>query len=500
MLSKILPLCIYGLVFVMSALGAEAATRPNIVFVLLDDLDLRTASDAAIMPHVHQRLTVEGATFTRAYTEYALCSPSRATMLTGLYAHNSGVRRNATPFGGFETFHANRLHDRSVNKFLQAAGYRTALVGKFINGYPRTAPFNFVPPGWDYWAVSPNPLRFNYQINENGRLIRFGSAPTDYDTDVYTAKARGFIDAAADARQPFALYLWYGSIHAPVQGAPRHVNLFNTATVPRTPSFNEADVSDKPPFLRTASMTPAQIQSMDEAYRQRLRALQSVDEGVEAIYQLLRQRGLLGNTYLVFTSDNGFHLGEHRHRVTKGFAFEESIHVPLLVRGPGVPAGRRIDRLIGNADLAPTFARWGGLTAPVEFDGRSFASLLAAANPAGVPWRESLPLSKQPETKAPVTTPFPYIVDPALKAGYRCIDTSGRSFTQMQGVRTARYVLTHYFSGDMELYDTAADPFELNNRICSGPAAVRATLRTRAAQLAACRGATCRRIEDMAAP
>lgn len=479
--------------------AAQSASKPSILFILVDDLDYRTATNPTFMRHTHRRLVSGGTNLTRTYTQYALCSPSRATMLTGRYAQNTGVRRNAAPFGGFEAFHANGMHRHSVNVWLRPAGYRTGLIGKFINNYPKTASGNYVPPNWDYWAVSPYPLPFDYRVNENGVFKSYGSAPSDYSTDVFSRKAQQFITAAADAGQPFLLYLWLPAIHSPVVPAPRHAGLFAGVTIPRVPNFNEPDISDKPPFLRFPSISSSTIAALDENYRARLRSLQAVDEAVEALHRLLEARGLLGRTYTVLAGDNGFHMGEHRMRQTKGFAYEESVHIPLFVRGPGVPAGRRVGRLVGNADLAPTFARWAGVAPPAEVDGRSFAALLTAADPAVVPWRRSLPLSKLPETKTPATS-WANVLNPALRSGYRCIATSGKSIPEMRGVRTDRFTFTHYTTGDMELYDRTADPYQLDNPICSAAAATRDALRVRAAELSTCRGTTCRSTEDKPVP
>lgn len=475
---------------------AAAAAKPNILFVVVDDLD---TGIARLMPRVQQRLGAEGTAFERAYTQYGLCSPSRATMLTGRYSQNTGVRRNLPSVGGFEGFVQAGNQDRSVNVWLKSAGYRTGMIGKFINSYPKGLGGNQVPPGWDTWAVAAWSKPYDYRVNENGRWVAYGHAPQDYDTDVYRQKALTFIDGALTQGQPFALFLWFGQVHSPTAGAPRHQNLFRDAVVPRTPAFNETDMSDKPAFLQPTPLTPAGIQALDAGYRERLRSAQAIDEAVEAIYASLKRRGALDSTYLVFTSDNGFHMGEHRFGTTKGFAFEDSIRVPLLVRGPGVPAGRRIAQLVGNADYAPTFAQWAGVAPPVQVDGRSFAGLLAAADPARVPWRHALPLSKLPEAPTPEHAPYPDRLNPAVKTGYGCV-SGGRTMTEMRGVRTDRYTFTHWASGDVELYDGATDPFQLKNAVCGAKPALRAKMRDLAAALSTCQGAACRRLEDTPIP
>ena len=486
-------------VLLLALFAPARAAQPNIIFILVDDLDSRTAANTSFLPRVHQRLVAQGATLSRAYTQFALCSPSRATMLTGRYSQNTGVRRNAPPFGGFQTFYANGMPNLSANVWLKQAGYRTGFVGKFINDYPKTAPDNYVPPGWDYWAVTDQINFYGYRLNENGVWRQYGFAPQDYATDVQSQKAQQFIAGAADSSEPFLLFLWFSAIHSPVESAPRHAQLFPTATVPRVPSFNEADVSDKPPFLRPALLSPATITALDANYRLRLRALQAVDEAVGSILDLLTRRAILGNTYIVFAGDNGFHMGEHRWRQTKNFAYEDSISIPLFIRGPGVPAGRKIARLVGNADLAPTFATWAGVAPPAGVDGRSFAPLLTAADPAAVPWRRSLPLSRLPEGKTPTTT-WNDVLNPALTTGYQCIATTGTSIPEFRGVRSERFTFAHYATGDMELYDSGKDFYQLTNRICLATALNRDTLRTRAAQLSTCRGAWCRQLEDFPVP
>jgi arylsulfatase A-like enzyme len=475
-----------------AAVASESVRRPNIVFMLVDDLDYRSMRH---MPRVRQRLGREGVTFTRAYTQYALCGPSRATLLTGRYAQNTGVRKN---LDSYRIFHGRGLEHDTVAVWLQRAGYRTALIGKYINAYPTGAARNHVPPGWDRWAAVNTSNQYDYAVNEDGRWVRYGSRPADYATDVQVGKARGFVrDSLAEGR-PFALFLWFSAVHAPLQPALRHAGLFPDAGVPRLPSYDEADKSDKPPFLRLPPLPGDMAASLDGSYRDRRRMLQAVDEGVASLHALLRSKGALQNTYIVFTSDNGFQLGEHGLKREKATAYEEAIHVPLLVRGPNVPAGRRIGRLIGNADLAPTFAEWAGIEPPAHVDGRSFARLLRA--PEATAWRDAVPLSRLPEGQAPAES----WRETALqlgKEGYGCIRSrSGGGIPEFRGVRTTRYTFTQYPSGDMELYDNIADPYQLENIVCSAPARLRHALSRLAARLSDCAGRACRRLDAAEVP
>ena len=362
---------------------------PNILFVLTDDLD---AAELAYMPNVKSLLADQGVSFANYFVNVSLCCPSRTTTLRGQYAHNSGVRTNGGGNGGFERAYKTGIEQSTAATWLQAAGYRTAMYGKYLNGYPRTAPANYVPPGWTDWAssVAGNAYaEYNYTLNENGQSARYGSSASDYGTDVYARKAAAFMRRAATDKAPFFIYLAVYAPHGPATPAPRHASLFPGARAPRTPSFNEADVSDKPAYIRNRPvLRPRAIATIDSLYRKRLQSLQAVDEAIAHLVDTLQATGQLDNTFIVFTSDNGFHLGQHRLATGKQTAYEEDIHVPLIVRGPGVPAGRTVEHFAGNVDLAPTFADVGGAAVPTFVDGRSLVPLLRGVLPAPAAWRQ----------------------------------------------------------------------------------------------------------------
>ena len=255
-----------------------------------------------------------------------------------------------------------------------------------------------MPPGWDDWAASlGNALQseFDYQLNENGTLVSYGSTTADYGTDVLARKSVDFIRQTAATGQPFFLWLSLGAPHNPRVPAPRDVGMFVGAKAPRTPAFNEPDVSDKPSFLRPARLSAAKVEALDLTYADGLRSMVAVDEAVRAVHGALTQTGLLTKTYIIFTSDNGDLFGQHRLYDAKQLAYEESIRVPLLIRGPGVRTGY-VDRshLVVNADLAPTILRLAGLAAPSGADGRSFRPLLIKDVPLDKPWRQALPLER----------------------------------------------------------------------------------------------------------
>lgn len=479
--------------------AAAAATRPNIVLVLADDLDARSTS---LMPTV-QDLARRGATFTNAFSVTPMCAPARASLLTGKYPQNTTVRSNRTPSGGYPNFLASGQEADTWAVWLRRAGYRTALVGKYMNEFPGPASPLRIPAGWSRWVSAMNDgdmhAKYEYVLNEDGVTVAYGNAVADYSIDVYAGKARAFVREAADAGEPFALFLSVPSPHVKEVPAPRHSQLFPSLRAPRLASFPETDVGDKPPFLRYAPLDAAAVQTIDERYRKRARMLQSVDEALGSIRALLAERGLLERTYLVFTSDQGWHQGEHNEVPGKGRAYDEDLRVPLVVAGPGVPAGRRVDRLVGSADLAPTFAAWAGIAPGPAVDGRSFARLLAAPDPAQVPWRKRLPFMRAIEgTQAARTWPVFGRVEGSPE-GYTCLEglpPSGTRWPEFRGVRTERYSYTEYVTGDRELYDMSYDPRQLVNRICRAPAALLDRLNAVAVALSTCDRWACRRAED----
>src|SRR6185295_6488695 len=244
------------------------------------------------------------------------------------------------------------------------AGYRTALIGKYLNEYPDSDAPSYVPPGWDEWVVPAGGApytQFDYTLNLNGSLVEHAGTPADYLGDVLSRQARNFVTKASADGVPFFLYLTPYSPHKPCTAAPRHAGLFSKVKAPRTPSFNEADVSDKPEGIREkALLTKGDIALLDSLYRRRLQSLQSVDEAVAALITTLEKAGQLDNTFIIFTSDNGFHIGQHRLLGSKYTPYEEDIRIPLIVRGPGVPAGAKAKALVENVDLAPTIAQLAG--------------------------------------------------------------------------------------------------------------------------------------------
>jgi N-acetylglucosamine-6-sulfatase len=467
---RLLLCCLLALSLIATA-PAAASARPNIVVIETDD---QTVADLASMPQTRALIADHGVTFDSSFVSLSQCCPSRATFLTGRYAHNHRVLTTQPPFGGFPAFDPSE----SLAVWLQRAGYATALVGKYLNGYGRSDPY-VVPPGWTEWhgLLGPSTYRFfDFTLNNDGALRSYSG---QYQTDVLTDIAEAVIRRRATAKQPFFLWTTYVAPHAgmprdlldPQAGvstvpSPFYRDAFIGAPLPRPPAFNEADVSDKPLAIqRRPALGPHRTAVLQDAWQRRRESLQSVDDGVVRLVRALRVSGELRNTLLIFTSDNGFMTGEHRVAFGKVLPYEPSIRVPLLVRGPSIPAGAHRPQLVWNGDLAPTILDVAGARAAWEPDGES---LLPYARDPQRASRRDLLLEGPPAGN--------------LSSAFR--------FT---GLRTRAQLYVEWATGERELYDLRRDPDELDN-LAGTPAAaaLQAALARRLAQLRDCAGAQCR--------
>lgn len=459
---------------------------PNVIIILTDDMD------NALMPYMLKTIELigeQGATFDNYFVTTPICCPSRASMLRGQYAHNTDILENSP---GFARFFKLQEEENTLNVWLQTEGYRTALFGKYLNNYPVNAGRNYVPPGWTDWAAfiannDDGDFFYNYTMNENGTLVQYGDAPEDYSTDVILDKSLTFIENSVKADSPFFLFVSVYAPHGPSTPAPRHEGLYNNLTYPKSPSFNEKDVSDKPMLIQSLTQTGDEFDAgdADNAFRGRVRSLQSVDELVEDLIHTLEENGELDNTYIFFVSDNGFRLGEHSLPSGKGTPYEEDIRVPLMVRGPGIAPGTKISYMTANIDLAPTIAEIAGVKAPDFVDGRSFLPFLHGGE---VPWRDGLLIE------------FGYIDEEAIAEALAdpetdnlLVDVAGGAF---QGIRGGDFVYVEYANGEIEFYDLAADPNQLENLAGILSTATLDVLHAKLDALVICQASECRNLEE----
>jgi len=447
---------------------AAAPHRPNIVLITTDD---QRTDDLRWMPRTRALLGRRGVTFPRMLSPHPVCCPARAEILTGQYGQNNGVLSNGGRWGGYKRLDV----DHTLATWLSAAGYRTAFAGKHLNLYRARAGRD---PGWTRF----NPLLGAIYRYTSFTALNDGHRQTGrYLTDYLSHKTSRYVRRFAPADKPFFIWTSYVAPHssrhpcgrggtkrcsAPPIPARRHRLLHPHAVPPsfRSPAFNERNVSDKHPELRDNPRLPrSRVRRLHLA---RIRSLASVDEAVAALIRTLRRTGELSNTVVLFTSDNGYQMGEHR-LLTKNQPFESSLHVPLLVRGPGIPHGDVSRQPVTMVDLAPTILELARAEADLVVDGQSLVPLLRAPRTA----------RHQGDTQLIQAGPRP-------RRGPRWF---------FRGVRTARYTYAHYDgNGFRELYDRRRDPAQLRN-VARSPAyrAVVAELERRTRRLKTCTGQDC---------
>lgn len=481
--------------------------RPNVVLILTDDLDMSLVD---YMPNVTRLIRDQGAEMTSFYVEQSSCCPSRASILSGLYAHNHGVIGNAWPEGGYERWRETE-QDNALPVWLEAAGYRNAMLGKYFNEYPyppgsrpsdaeKAQLRSFVPPGWQSWA---SPVQGNAYAQEHYKLNVDGQVDDvfrdDYldswlgDRALSLVKGADGFDFAGGGQ-----FLYYASYspHTPYAYPGRLKNAFADAKYPRTPDFNEADVSDKFGLTRTRRpLTKAEIATIDETFRKRIRSVQVLDENVARLVQALDEQGALDNTYLIFTSDNGYIMGNHRREIGKYNQFQGTVRVPFYVRGPGIAPGSTFDDVAGNIDIAPTIAEITGATAPADVDGVSLLSRLQGGPE----------LTRRYMLLGRALTPTNTTAANGLEEAPETFVEDDRSsrLNDFTGVTNGRYKLIRYTHLPREeLYDLKKDPYELDNLLANGQASYRSmspagqeaveTLRAALDRLVDCSGVTCR--------
>ncbi|WP_148077119.1 sulfatase family protein [Nocardioides aurantiacus] len=499
--------------------ASAPARRPNVMVIETDDMRV---DDLRFMPRTRRLVGDRGLSFENSFAPNPLCCPSRASFLTGRYSHHHRVLTHEQPFG-FAAFDDRR----TLATALQGAGYRTALLGKYLNGYGQQrlrrpaakagqSSLRYVPPGWSHWAAGSDHLwaageqlrggtydYFSLVQNIDGRIV---GSPGRYSTDVLGAQTRALTDRWRTGKPWF---VWWNPV-APHHGTPREpddpapslrdddtlVNWLTPARpewvkgrfdrrithgsgVPRAGS-PEAVVGDKPRYLRRLpELNRVEQRALTRLTRQRAESLYALDVQVGRTLQRLRRTGQLARTVVVFTSDNGFYLGEHRKRQGKVNAHEPSLRVPLLVAGPGVPRGKRFDPAT-TVDLGPTIASWAGTRLPGA-DGTDLRPTITGGDRG---WTR------------PVVTEgvMPETAYTDVRRRWRGESAAVRaSALNTRGLRLGRWKLTRYATGEAELYDLATDPLELTN-LARDPAHA-AVLRDLVAlhrQYLDCAGAACR--------
>jgi len=483
--------------------AAAAAGRPNIVFILTDDLSWNLMN-RRFAPHI-VALEKRGETFDHYFVADSLCCPSRSSIFTGLFPHDTKVIANLAPEGGFQKFQSEHLDTRTYPVAMRPRGYETAMLGKYLNGYGKptmTAATAPVPPGWTDWHVaSDGYTEFNYSQNDDGAISQYGGptggcgvtgTPDNYGVDVISREARSIINRAG--RRPFVIEAATFAPHSPYIPAPRNACDFPGLTEPRDPSFNATSVNP-PEWLRRLQdrgpLSSDVIAGLDTGYRMRAQSVEAVDKLVADVEATLARRHLLDNTYIVFSSDNGYHMGQHRQTHGKQTAFDTDIRVPLIVAGPGVPHGRVVHQVAQNVDLYPTFVQLAGAKPHRPVDGHSLVPLLHPGKRA-VAWRTAALVEHHFQARNKN--------DPDSEGGaggkspttYEAIRISTPHLPHFRGRVEAVYVEYADAAHEIEYYDIRRDPYELDNVAHTLTPAQKAELHATLARLEHCHtGSSC---------
>ena len=513
--------------------------RPSFVVIQTDDQTLEGLYAAlhpggleiAAMPYTLALIAGRGVTLSRYYIPYPLCCPSRVSLLTGRYAHSHNVRGNVQPNGGYFGFSYRGAANHNLPVWLQQVGYRTIHLGKFLNGYG-DSPYDdgtAVPPGWNAWHTTlkadTNHYFYGYQLNNDGVINgpygdsgswetrEYGQRddygcpeqpinelPCNYETDVLTSIAVTEMEATPPGK-PFYLQLDYTAPHgdfrrpAGPEPAPRHYDTFKGVSLPhkRTDGVNEGNVFDKPRFIREAPfLSPTDLRTYRIYYEKQLESLRSIDEGVKQLVDTLGRMHRLRNTYIIFTSDNGFFFGEHRLTGGKFLAYEPATHVPFLMRGPGIKPGSITGELAANIDIAPTILELAHAKADKSIDGRS---LVPYVTDTSLRTRRPILFESFVETNDVEANG----AEPSKTKRVRARDGATASIVappkDYVGIRLGPYKYIEWPSGEKELYDINRDPNELNNIVRNQNFfPIRGFLHRELTRLAKCTGRECRQV------
>ncbi|KAB8268617.1 alkaline-phosphatase-like protein [Aspergillus minisclerotigenes] len=431
-----------------AVVAKEEADKPNFIVILTDDQDQQLYS-MKYMPKVKKLLTDEGVYFNHHYATVALCCPARASLWTGKAAHNTNVTNLGPPYEGWNS--------KWLPVYMQKSGYKTYFTGKLMNNHNVNNYMNGLKEmgldGHDF-MIDPGTYQYtNTTLQHN--FDKPKSYPGVYATDLLANKSMAWIDDAAKAKKPFFLainpvnphnnYQWGKGWTKPVP-AKRHEGTFPDAKVPRSVSFNPDRPSGAAWVHELPQLSDAVINDNDLYYRRRLQALQAVDDLVETTIDTLNRHNMLDNTYIIYTSDNGFHISQHRLMPGKRCPYEEDVNVPMIIRGPGIPKGKTADIVTSHLDIAPTIVEWAGGQGPGDFDG-SVIPKKGTTNPeeswehvevehwGAVSDKRDVPLSGKVNT-------------------YKAIRVIGDKYNLFYSV---------WCEGDHEVYDMSTDPYQMNN-------------------------------------
>ncbi|XP_035476643.1 N-acetylglucosamine-6-sulfatase [Scophthalmus maximus] len=483
--------------------GASATfyRKPNVVLILTDDLDIALGG-LNPLPKTKKLIGDAGISFRNAFVASPLCCPSRASILTGKYPHNHHVINN-TLEGNCSSKAWQKSEEAHTFPALlrDSAGYQTFFAGKYLNqyGHSDAGGVEHVPPGWNYWVgLEKNSKYYNYTLSINGKAKTHGADYSkDYLTDVLANMSLDFLQVKSSF-QPFFMMVSTPAPHSPWTAAPQYQGSFNTTKAPRDPNFN-VHGKDKHWLIRQAKtpMSNASVQFLDDAFRKRWRTLLSVDDLVEKIVKRLEVRGELDNTYIFFTSDNGYHMGQFSLPLDKRQLYEFDIRVPLMVRGPNIKPNQTSQMLVANVDLGPTILDIAGYNVnKTQMDGMSFLPVMEGKMNSSS-WRTDILVEYEGEGSN-VSDPACPLLGPGVSECFPdcvCEDSYNNTYACVRTVAPSANLQYCEFDDNqvfVEVYNVTADPYQLTNIAASIGQDFLEKMNHRVMMLQSCSGQSCR--------
>ena len=479
------------------------SSQPNIVFLLTDDQDV-TAYSLDYMPKLNKLLRSEGMEFLNYFVSTGLCCPSRATIIRGQFCHNTKIwdngdlNNNTHLSGGFKKAMAEGLQDATIATQMKKAGYETFLIGKYLNGYSDANAVH-VPPGWDHWYGMTDTAYFGPHFSVNGKLLK--TTKDTYQTDFISENALSLLKKR-DRSKPFFIYIAPFAPHAPSQPAPRHAKLFSNMTAPRNPSYNPNEdlQKQKPSWIkRLPKLDDKQVQNIDNFYRNRLRALQAVDEMLENITIFIEKENIQGNTYLFYMGDNGQHLGDYRLATGKRQAYDTDIRVPFLARGPGIEGGAKVTEVVQSVDLLPTWIDLGQAKLPESYDadGMSIVPLLKGTSPSqpSVNTFRAVGLAEMYGGSSNMGGDYKGMAGFEKNRFWNNTYQAIRVINGSDWAMNANWMYAEWCTGEKEFYNLTTDPHEIYNIVDQVDSTLLQKLSELTESLGQCVGKECRDVD-----
>ena len=478
---------------------------PNIIFLLTDDQDV-TAQSLNYMPRLGKIMREGGTEFANYFVPTGLCCPSRSTIIRGQYCHNTKIWDNGDLndkelgyySGGFAKVIEEGLEKTTIATLLQRAGYETYLVGKYLNGY-EDLQVEHVPEGWDHWMGMTSTSYYGPKFSDQGSLLE--TSKETYQTDFISHVSQDWI-MTRDKSKPFFIYIAPFAPHGPSTPAKRHANLFNDSIAPRYPSYNANDLiqDQKPSWIkRMPLLDDTQTAEMDEFYRNRLRALQAVDEMLENITNLVVSEGIADKTYLFYMGDNGQHFGDFRLPPGKRQAYDTDIRVPFLVRGPGIKGGVNVTEVVMSIDLFPTWIQLAGAELPTHYvpDGKSIIPLLLGSVPAqpAVNTFRSVALAEMYGGSSNMGTRYIGMKGFELNRFWNNTYQAVRIINGSDWAEGANWMYAEWCTGEIEFYNVTDDPHQIFNLAGTTDASLLNKLSALVKILGSCAGEICSNID-----